>query len=190
MLSGFTIKSKAGATRGSRVFPMGLLLVSATLFAALAVAGCTSGSYPVDIFYEQHYQQSYKSYEPPRLSGSEDAVAFFPAPPNTTDDSAVHLFDVNCQMCHGTDARDSGPVLQRMVMSPAEGGYGYQYAILNPETNESRPPDLTVLEPAVIDGYLKSNVRPFGPQSVMPPFGRLLSEADREAIIQHISTLP
>jgi len=39
-----------------------------TLFGILVV-GCSQGSYPVDIFYEQHYQQSYRSHEPPRLIG-------------------------------------------------------------------------------------------------------------------------
>ena len=176
------VKAKTSALR-SLVFGMGIV-------AALAVAGCTSGTYPVDIFYEQHYQQSYKSHEPPRLLGVAGAVAYYPAPPNTTDDSGAHLYDINCSMCHGTDARESGLVLQRLVKSGAEGGYGYQYNIFDPETNEPRPPDLTVLEPSVIDGYLKSAVRPFGPNSVMPPFGKLLSENERQAIIQYVGTLP
>ena len=180
--SGERVKPKASALRS--------LVFGLAIAAALAVAGCTSGAYPVDIFYEQHYQQSYKSHEPPRLAGVAGAVAYYPAPPNTTDDSGAHLYDVNCSMCHGTDARDSGLVLQRLVKSGVEGGYGYQYNILDPETNEPRAPDLTVLEPSVIDGYLKSAVRPFGPNSVMPPFGKLLSENERQAIIQYVGTLP
>ncbi len=181
-----SIARKGGAHRSL----ISLLLFGAALVAALALAGCTSGAYPVDIFYEQHYQQSFKSHEPPRLSGVDGAIAFYPAPPNTTDDSGAHLFDVNCQMCHGTDGKDSGLVLQRMTKSPADGGYGYQYNIFDPETNEPRPPDLTVLEPNVIEGYLKSSVRPFGPNSVMPPFGKLLNEDERQAIIQYVGTLP
>ena len=170
--------------------PWSMLVFGVCLIAGLAAAGCTSGTYPVDIFYEQHYQQSYKSHEPPRLSGVTGAVAYFPAPPNTTDDSGAHLYDINCSMCHGVNGRDSGLVLQRMVKSAPEGGYGYQYNIFDPETNEPRPPDLTVLEASVIDGYLKSSVRPFGPNSVMPPFGKLLSEAERRAIIEYVGTIP
>ena len=60
------------------MFPLRLLVAGIGLFAVLAVLGCTSGSYPVDIFYEQHYQQSYKSHEPPRLAGVAGAVAYFP----------------------------------------------------------------------------------------------------------------
>ena len=68
------------------------------------------GSYPLDIFYEMHYQQSYKSHEPPRLSGVADAVAWFPAPKSTAfdTDSGRYLFDVNCSMCHGAGARVTG----------------------------------------------------------------------------------
>ena len=40
----------------------------AVLFGIVLV-GCSQGTYPVDIFYEQHYQQSYRSHEPPRLTG-------------------------------------------------------------------------------------------------------------------------
>ena len=49
----------------------------ATLFGIVLV-GCSQGTYPVDIFYEQHYQQSYRSHEPPRLTGVAGAVAFYP----------------------------------------------------------------------------------------------------------------
>ena len=171
-----------------RVHSTRLLVAGLVLVAALALAGCTSGSYPVDIFYEQHYQQSYKSHEPPRLYGVAGAVAWYPAPRNTTDDSAAHLFEVNCQMCHGTDGKDSGPVLQRLTSNPDDGGYGYQYNIFDPESGEPRPPNLTVLDPNVIEGYLRSAVRPFGPNSVMPPFGKLLSAEERRDIAEYIST--
>ena len=156
--------------------PVRAVLGAVALVAVLAAMGCTSGSYPVDIFYEQHYQQSYKSHEPPRLSGVSGAVAFYPAPPNTSDDSVQHLYDVNCQMCHGTGAKGDGPVLNLLI-----NGYGYETAIT---------PDLTTLTPAEIESFLKVTVRPFGPNSVMPPFGKLLSEDERWALAQYIDGLP
>ena len=156
--------------------PIKAVLGAVALLAVLAAIGCTSGSYPVDIFYEQHYQQSYKSHEPPRLSGVPGAVAFYPAPPNTFDDSVEHLYDVNCQMCHGTGAKGDGPVLNLLINS-----YGYETAIT---------PDLTTLTPAEIESFLKVTVRPFGPNSVMPPFGKLLSEDERWALAQYIDGLP
>lgn len=183
---------RGGLQPGTKAIPARLLIAGMAIVAALALAGCTSGTYPVDIFYEQHYQQSYKSHEPPRLEGVAGAVAYFPAPPSTTDNSGAHLYEINCQMCHGTDGRESGEVLQRLIKSPAEGGYGYEYNILDPDTLEPRPPDLTALTPAEISGYLANPgpARPFGPQSVMPPFGKLLSESERDAIIDYIATLP
>ena len=75
----------------------------------------------MDIFYEQHYQQSYKSHEPPRLAGVAGAVAYYPPPPNTTDDSVEHLYEVNCQMCHGPGAKGDGAVLDLLINS-----YGYE----------------------------------------------------------------
>lgn len=153
-----------------------LLLAGLALVAALAVVGCTGGSYPVDIFYEQHYQQSYKSHEPPRLAGVAGAVAYYPPPPNTTDDSVEHLYAVNCQMCHGVGAKGDGPVLDLLINS-----YGYEVFV---------PADLTKLSPAAIEGFLKVTVRPFGPNTVMPPFGKLLSEDERWALAEYINTLP
>ena len=170
------IRSSSSEKRRVNSFPIRLIIVAAALFAALTVVGCTSGSYPVDIFYEQHYQQSYKSHEPPRLSGVAGAVAYFPAPVNTTDSSTPHLYEVNCLMCHGTGAKGDGPVLNLLT-----GSYGYETSVT---------PDLTTLTAEQIEGFLRVSVRPFGPNSVMPPFGKLLSEEERWELARYIDGLP
>jgi mono/diheme cytochrome c family protein len=41
-----------------------------------------------------------------------------------------------------------------------------------------------------IASRLEAETRPLGPSSVMPPFGKLLSEAERNAIAKYIGTLP
>ena len=51
-------------------FKWTLLLV---VLGTVALA-CSTGSYPVDVFTEMHYQQSYRSQEPPRLMPAEGAV--------------------------------------------------------------------------------------------------------------------
>ena len=108
-------------------FKWTLLLV---VLGTVALA-CSTGSYPVDVFTEMHYQQSYRSQEPPRLMPAEGAVPFTdeslalrPAEPasqvealvmpNPIDASADNLvrgqqvFTRNCSMCHGvTGASDS-----------------------------------------------------------------------------------
>ena len=147
----------------------------ATLFGILVV-GCSQGSYPVDIFYEQHYQQSYRSHEPPRLIGVADAVAFYPPIVSTVTNTGADLFRVNCQMCHGADAQGTGPVLAKMIEN-----YGYETIV---------SPNITDRPVSFIASRLEAETRPLGPPSVMPPFGKLLSEAERNAIAKYIGTLP
>ena len=147
----------------------------ATLFGILVV-GCSQGSYPVDIFYEQHYQQSYRSHEPPRLIGVADAVAFYPPIVSTVTNTGADLFRVNCQMCHGADAQGTGPVLAKMIEN-----YEYEPIV---------SPNITNRPVSFIASRLEAETRPLGPSSVMPPFGKLLSEAERNAIAKYIGTLP
>jgi len=147
----------------------------AMLFGIVLV-GCSQGSYPVDIFYEQHYQQSYRSHEPPRLIGVADAVAFYPPTASTVTNTGADLFRVNCQMCHGSDAKGTGPVLARIVNS-----YGYQPIV---DTN------ITTRPVSFIASRLEAESRPLGPSSVMPPFGKLLSENERNAIAEYVGSLP
>ena len=42
--------------------------------ASLLLSACSSGTYQVEVFPEQHYQQSFKRQEPPRLTPPESAV--------------------------------------------------------------------------------------------------------------------
>lgn len=161
------------------------LLLGLGVVGMAAAAACSQGSYPLDIFYEMHYQQSYKSQEPPRLAGVVDAEAWYPPPQSTSlnSNTGSHLFLVNCSMCHGVDAKgsvglpQSGAVLTIMVQN-------YNYTpIIN-------PPDLTDNPVASLIGTMEATSRPFGPTSVMPPFGKLLTPDERSAIAEYIATLP
>jgi cytochrome c553 len=171
LTSGLALPQTGERRRGLRGWFFGI----AMLFGIL-VAGCTQGSYPVDIFYEQHYQQSYRSGEPPRLTGVADAVAFYPPTASTVTNTGADLFQVNCQMCHGADAKGTGPVLNRL-----RDFYEYQTIV---------DPNLTNRPAAFIEATLGSTTRPLGPTSVMPPFGKLLSGEERSAIAQYIGSLP
>ena len=148
---------------------------TAMLFGIVLV-GCSQGTYPVDIFYEQHYQQSYRSHEPPRLIGVAGAVAFYPPTASIVTNTGAELFLVNCQMCHGSDAKGTGPVLARIVNS-----YGYQPIV---DTN------ITTRPVSFIASRLEATSLPLGPSSVMPPFGKLLSEDERNAIAEYVGSLP
>jgi len=151
-------------------------LIGLATIVGILVVGCGQGSYPLDIFYEQHYQQSYKSHEPPRLAGVAGAVAIYPQNISTVTNTGAGLYLVNCQMCHGADAKGTGPVLAKMV-----GTYGYEPIV---------SPDITTRPVSFIASRLEAEARPLGPSSVMPPFGKLLSEAERNAIARYIGTLP
>ena len=175
--------ARAGSPRRVKACLVGLALLAGVLAAA-----CSQGAYPLDIFYEMHYQQSYKSQEPPRLSAPESAVPRFPPPESTSfAQDGNHLFQVNCALCHGQDAKGTankaqgpGPVLKTMMEV-----YGYQ---------EKAPTDLTLFPPDFIDAVLQFTPQPgrpryFGEGSVMPVFAKLLTPQERQLIVQYIQTL-
>ncbi|MBI4287508.1 MAG: cytochrome c [Chloroflexi bacterium] len=98
----------------------------AAVSLALIFAACSTGAYPFDVFPEGHYQQSYRSQEPPRLQppadsvpigGKEVAYTFVEAgdltnPLQRTPETmakAAEIYRVNCLVCHGAAGRGDGP---------------------------------------------------------------------------------
>ena len=155
-----------------------LLLGALAMAGLLAAAGCAQGSYPLDIFYEMHYQPSYKAQEPPRLSPPASAVPWYgAAPPQPTSfaGSGKHIFETNCAMCHGVGGTGDGPVLARAIVD-----YGYQTtdaALLNPNlTSEAaKSVDRDGLRGAVTGGV-----------NLMPPFAKLLTEQQIEDVLDYV----
>ena len=149
-----------------------LMIPLVVLFAATTLVGCSQGSYPLDIFYEMHYQPIYKSHEPPRLSVPDTAVAYYPPPQATSfANSGQHLYEVNCAMCHGDTAMGDGPVLKTMIQE-----YGYQPAMT---------PDLTADQAKAlgadgIKGLLISGV------AVMPNFSKLLNNEEMDLVTDYV----
>ncbi len=110
-------------------------LAAAVVLLALTLAACkpgdparSTGAYPIDIFQEMHYNQSYKAGEPPRFLPPKDSYpvsgGFIPAGPKaesadlrspypvdgqTLERSAL-LYRQNCSMCHGLTAGGDGAV--------------------------------------------------------------------------------
>ena len=147
-------------------------LFGLAIMIGLAVTACSQGSYPVDIFYEMHYQQSYKSHEPPRISAPASSVAWYPGPRSTSFNDGQHLYTVNCSMCHGVAGKGDGPVLRTLINK-----YDYKTAA---------DPDLTSdlvksFDLSVIEGFMMSGI------VVMPSFAKLLSADERKAIIDYIN---
>ena len=151
-------------------------LIGFAMVVMAMVVGCGQGTYPLDIFYEMHYQQTFKSHEPPRMAGVENAVpvVWVPAPKSTSFNTGEHLFNVNCSMCHGTGAKGDGPVLAKMMKD-----YDYKPAV---------DPDLTstgvvAMQEKGMMGFMISGV------VVMPSFKKLLTPQEMELIAEYIVTL-
>ncbi|MEK9659447.1 MAG: cytochrome c [Chloroflexota bacterium] len=170
-------------------------LFVAALVLALVLVACkpgdparSTGAYPIDIFQEMHYNQTYKAQEPPRLAPPSDSVpvsgGYIPAGtkaemkdvanPFASDADLMErgalLFRQNCSMCHGLTGAGDGPVGAKLV---SYGG--------------TQPPALTsgrVQALSVGEVYaVLANGLYIGPTLFyMPPFQGLLSEHDRWAL--------
>ena len=148
-----------------------MLLAAAVLLLALGAA-CSDGTYPVDFFYEMHYQDSYGPNEPPRLSPPEGSVAWFDPPAPIRN--GAQLFAINCSVCHGTEGQGDGAVLRIM-----ESKYGYRPALT---------PDLTsdfvqTQGDEALQGIITAGL------VVMPSFRKLLSEEEILLVVDHVRTL-
>jgi mono/diheme cytochrome c family protein len=164
------LSGRKGGLRGRvRTLLLGLLLV-----VALAAMACSQGTYPLDIFYEMHYQQSYKVQEPPNIAAVASAVAWYPGPVSTSfGTDGKYLFEVNCSMCHGQTGKGDGPVLELLT----GGDYGYQ-PVLSPDlTGEG----VMAMGPAGIEGFMRGGV------NVMPNFSKLLTQEEMTAISEYIA---
>ncbi len=145
------------------------------LLVGILALGCSQGAYPLDIFYEMHYQPSYKEHEPPRLSAPASAVPFFEAPKATNRGlDAEHLYNTNCAMCHGVAGKGDGPALVTMMET-----YGY---------NPTVPADLTALDNPLMIARDTAGVTSImvGGLSVMPSFSRLLSAEEIDAVADYV----
>ena len=165
------------------------LFLAALATVGIVAAGCSQGSYPLDIFYEMHYQPSYKAHEPPRLDvgqidRNDDGVPEFVAvpwygstPPESTSfaGSGRHIFETNCVMCHGAEGLGNGPVLARMIVD-----YGYQpldLALQNPNlTSEAA----RSLDRDGLRGVIEGGV------NVMPSFKKLLTPDQIELVLDYV----
>ncbi len=158
------------------------------ILASLALSACESGAYPLDIFPEMHYQESYRVQEPPYAaipvgsiptSGAEYVLpqaqmTNLANPIKLGADSiaaGAEVFRVNCAMCHGAAADGVSELTGQ-----------FSVAGVRP------PPSLLIGTAAVVsDGYLYG-VLTHG-QANMPSFQKLLTAEERWLVINYLRSL-
>ncbi len=142
------------------------------LLVAVMALGCSQGSYPLDIFYEMHYQPSFKDHEPPRLSVPASAVPYYELQVSNMDGG--ELYDINCAMCHGALGKGDGAVLNTMMET-----YGYVPSV---------PADLTAVDDPLMIAKDVASVTSImvGGLTVMPSFSKLLTPEQIDAVANYV----
>ena len=138
-------------------------LAGLALLVGILAMGCAQGSYPLDIFYEMHYQPYYKDHEPPRLSVPASAVPFYEVQVSNHDGG--ELYDINCAMCHGPLGKGDGPVLVKMMED-----YGYEPSF-NPDLTDLEDPTMIAKDTTGVTDIM------IGGLTVMPSFSKLLTRS-------------
>ena len=180
-------------------------ILAALSVVAVLMLGCSTGTYPLDIFPEMHYQQSYKIQEPPSLSSPPDSVhitggevdfAFpdagdvtspFPSSQATIQRGA-DLFSVNCSVCHGAGGEGDGPMQAKLE----ESGYSGTVANLTTGATPNRPDGEVFF--IITHGWVVTLMgmgmsEDAASQFLMPPFKQLISEDDRWMIVHYLRSI-
>ena len=167
-----------------------LLVLAITVFATGLLVGCEVGSYPLDIFPEMHYQQSYRTQEPPMVPTPQGSVPVTgkEIPPNlgqalatenpfADDTQAVaageRLFYVNCSACHGPAGDGVSPV----ALKYADAGV-------------RAPPSLVAADGAAVgstDGFIYGIIT--NGLGNMPGLWKILTPDERWAIVTYLRTI-
>lgn len=166
-----------------------LRIARATLLAGAAVllAACNTGAYPLDIFPEMHYQPAHRPLEPERLTPPEGAVPVTGAPPTLTfaqardltnpvprtpesRERAQEVYRVNCATCHGLTGDGRAPMTPYFARSAAG-------AVLPVDLASARVQTRTDGELWWIIGQGLGN---------MPPYQNLLSDEEIWLTVQFV----
>ena len=154
----------------------------------LAMAGCSTGAYPLDIFHEMHYQHSFRSLESPVIMPPSDSVPTVGRAPQYTEEQAAsvenpvqataedlerasEIFQLNCVACHGPEGQGNGII----------AGYFERADVAKPADYTSD--DIR----GRTDGQLYYAIT--SGTGLMPRFGPLLNEEDRWLLVHHIREL-
>ena len=190
MSSASGVSSRGGGKASVLSLPGLVRLRVLGLIVAIGVvaAACANGTYPLDIFYEMHYQQSYSSHEPPRLSPPASAVPVTGVEVSGVENpyadlgvtkEAETLFSTNCTICHGATGQGDGTVLEKYIMNP--GTYNYTpIAGLDPDLTSDGPGHAQSISGFEVYSWVTNGA------VVMPSFEKLLSVRERWLLVSYI----
>jgi mono/diheme cytochrome c family protein len=189
-MTSFSTNIKSILTR-RLVFVVGLIMLVTLASSACAVQ--ESNTYPVEIFSEMHYSQSFRMQEPPRLAPLADSVVFksagdssqtynVPDKQERAYDPAIagNLYRVNCSVCHGVSGLGDGKAVRHITSSSS-------FYATNEGTPYKAPPNLVdsaanrLNQREVMFSFISGWNGP-----VMPEFGKLLTEEDIRDIVNYI----
>ena len=154
----------------------------------LVASSCGTGTNPIDIMTEMHYQPSVKYQEPGTLDVPEDIMPYIHrGDPETVFNisdqtyfiqartfSAERLYLVNCSMCHGGAGSGDGKVLNILTQK-----YGY-VPVLDPDLTSDT---VQQMDPDALTSIITSGVQ------VMPAFSKLLTKQEIDSIAAYVLAL-
>lgn len=165
-----------------------------------------TGSNAVQIFTEMHYQPSYRAQEGPRLHPPADSVPIagkelryssldeysgltIPGVASQAYDQsqAQHLYDINCQVCHGATLRGDGVILSLWPQTEDGTLKGPIPADLTSDiTKSSTDGDLFAFITLGGRQGAAARIRDRRSTSPMPEYGLLLTENERWTLVQFL----
>lgn len=167
---------------------VGLVGLLAMVSAACAVQ--EGNTYPVELFTEMHYSQANRSQEPPRLQPPAQSVAYDPAGgpevPLAVPESqrraynsavAGELYAINCAVCHGLSGQGDGPAAAHLTSNQS-------YWATTTGSTYAEPANLVSLRGERTEDIWFTIVS--NGISVMPAFGKQLSEEDIWDIVTYL----
>ena len=162
-----------------------------------------TGSNSVQVFTEMHYQPSYRVQEGPRILPPEGSVpvtgreitytsleeyAELSVPPDMkaeySHETAVELYQINCQVCHGPSLRGDGPVARFITRGPLPANLTLEL------TQDSTDGEIFAFITGGGRQGLAAILRGRTSASPMPEFGKLLTEEERWTLVQYLRLIP
>lgn len=160
------------------------------ILGMFVITGCEVGNYPLDIFPEMHYQQSYRTQEPPMVPTPQGSVptsgreippdlgtAMSMENPLSGNPEAIvageQLFRINCAACHGPAGDGVSPVGTKF----AESGVRPPPSLVADNSAAAASPD------GFIFGVITNGI------GNMPALWKLLTPDERWSVITYLRTI-